>query len=356
MKKYYALACAMLAFATIAFSQVDRVSFIETFTSSTCPPCAPANTALEALIAQPANNGKFVSLKYNVNWPGNGDPYFTSEVNTRRNYYGVNSAPNGFVDAGYDGNPGSLTQSILDGFYGVAPGAELSATYQVDEAAQTVDVQVDFEALVDLPVQFRLFVAIFEYETFNNTGGNGETQFEHVLKKFMTSESGHFLGSMTMGDLAHEEYSYTFNGNYTLPSSSLDAVDFATEHTVEEFSDLGVAIWLQNINTKEVYQAAYAMQGQASVEENVNSITSAKIFPNPTTDNAVIAFHSAQTQDVTIQVINALGQVVFTTQMENVEAGRVVYDLDTDLFSNGMYTVMINANNGSISKKLSVQR
>ena len=346
----------MLAIATISFSQVDRVSFIETFTSSTCPPCAPANTALEALLAQPANDGKYVSLKYQVSWPGNGDPYYTSEVNTRRNYYSVSGVPNGFVDAGYDGNPGSLTQGLLDGFYAVAPLADLIAYYQVDEATQTVDVQIDFEALTAFPPQFRLFVAIFEYETSNNTGGNGETSFEHVMKKMMSSPSGDYLGSMAMGELAHEEYTYTFNGNYTLPSSALDAVDFATEHTVEEFSDLGVAVWLQNTSTKEVYQAAYALQGLVSLDENVNSITSAKIFPNPTSDDAVIAFHSTESQDVTINVINVLGQVVFTTEMYNVATGRTVYDIDTDTFPNGMYTVMINANNGSISKKLSIQK
>ena len=77
MKKYYSLTIAMLAIATISFSQVDRVSFIETFTSSTCPPCAPANTALEALLAQPANDGKYVSFVVEITTESgtiNGDP------------------------------------------------------------------------------------------------------------------------------------------------------------------------------------------------------------------------------------------------------------------------------------------
>ncbi len=358
MKKSYFFVLAGLLSTAFSFGQVQRVSMIETFTSSTCPPCAPANTSLEALLAQPANDDKFVSLKYQVNWPGNGDPYYTGETGVRRGYYGVSSVPNGFVDGGYDGNPGSLTQGLLDGFYAVPANVDLVAYYQIDEATQKVDVQVDFEALDALPLQMRLYVAIFEYETVNNIGGNGETKFEHVMKKMLNSASGNFLGSFAANETAHEEYTYTFNGNYTLPSSALDEVNHATEHTVEEFSDLGVAVWLQNINTKEVYQATYGIMGfnPLAIDENESTLASAKIYPNPTSEDAAIAFHSTDAQPVTVQVINTLGAVVHSSEVNDIEIGRNVYELSTKGFANGIYSVRVSSSNGWVSKKFSIQK
>ncbi|MFT5778690.1 MAG: hypothetical protein ACI837_001646, partial [Crocinitomicaceae bacterium] len=238
----------------------------------------------------------------------------------------------------------------------VAPKADIVAYYQVNEATQTVDVQIDFEALEALPPTFRLYVAIFEYETTANVGGNGETTFEHVMKKMMTGVTGDYLGAMTANELKHEEYSYTFNGSYTLPSSALDEVNHATEHSVEEFSDLGIAVWLQNSGTKEVYQSAYAIKSALSIDENAGTLEGAMIYPNPTSGATAIVFNSAVSQDVSIEVINTLGQIVSSTTLENVDAGRTVYELDTDGFSNGIYSVQITANDGMVSKKLSVQK
>ncbi|MDX2362841.1 MAG: T9SS type A sorting domain-containing protein [Crocinitomicaceae bacterium] len=358
MKKYYILALSTLMVGSISFAQQDRNPLIETFTSSTCPPCNPANIDLEALLAQPENDHKYVSVKYQVNWPGNGDPYFTDEVNTRRNFYSVNGVPDLFLDAGvgYSGNPSIMSQGDLDTRYATAPLVEIDAYYQVNETTQTVNVQVDYDVLADLPPSLRLFVVVFEYETLNNIGGNGETQFEHVMKKMMTGPTGLHQGSMTIGDSNYEEVSYTFEGSYILPPDAMTPADPAIEHTVEEFSDLGVAVWLQSSITKEVYQAVYAKAGfnPLSVEEN-EAFISAELYPNPTEGNAAIAFQMNDVQDVTIEVVNSLGQIVYSSELLNVEAGRTVHDFSTAEFASGLYSVTVRSKDGAISKKLSVQ-
>jgi hypothetical protein len=51
---------------------------------------------------------------------------------------------------------------------------------------------------------------------------------------------------------------YTFNGNYRLPSNGQAAniIDNSTEHSVEEFGDLAMLSWIQSPNgDKQVYQA-----------------------------------------------------------------------------------------------------
>ena len=357
MKNKYLLIFATVLLGTIGYAQPDRMVLVETFTSSTCPPCAPGNVSLEAILAEPANTGKTVSVKYQMNWPSPGDPYYTPEGGNRKNFYSVAGVPHTMLDAEYDGGPSNLTQGDFDAQYAIAPSVDLKAYYQVNESTQTVDVQVDVESFADLPPSARLYVAIFEYTTDNNVGTNGETVFEHVMKKMIGGGSGNVIGVMSVGEIEHHEFTHTFMGSYVLPPDATDPIDHATEHSIEEFSDLGVAVWMQSAITKEVYQATYAGPGYSplSLEENAESVTSATVYPNPTTNNAAIAFHSTEVQDVTIEVYNALGQQVYSQALSNIEIGRIIHEFSTSELVSGIYTVSVRSNKGTIEKKLSVR-
>lgn len=354
MKKYYIILSALFA-GFAANAQSERVTLIETFTSSTCPPCVQGNIVLEGLLADPQNDDKQVSLKYQMSWPGNGDPYYTNEGNIRRNVYGINGVPNTLLDGTTNLSPGGMTQGDLNAVYAVAPKATIVGTYTVNQATKTVDVSVTVTVLQNTAPGVRIYMAIFEYLTNNNVGGNGETEFEHVMKKMLPNASGTVMPPMLAGQSYTHTESYTFNGNYVLPPNALSPIDDAVEHSIEEFSDLGVALFVQTLSTREVYQAGYATPGFLGVEEDANAITSSKIYPNPSTNNALIAFQSAENQDFTIELVNAFGQVVYTTLLENIEAGRTTHDINTSELANGMYTVRISSEKGLISRRLSVQ-
>jgi hypothetical protein len=53
-------------------------------------------------------------------------------------------------------------------------------------------------------------------------------------------------------------YTYTFKGNYRLPVNAGDPINHAQEHSVENFDNLMVVYWLQDVVTKEVYQSGKA--------------------------------------------------------------------------------------------------
>ncbi len=363
MKKNYLLIIGTVFSAFTGFAQPDeRMTLVETFTSSTCPPCVGGNIVLEDFLAQPENSNKTVSLKYQMSWPGSGDPYYTAEGGIRRNVYSVSGVPNTVLDGAQNGNfqggPSNLAQGDFDAAYAITPDINVDAFYQIDEQTQTVSVQVDLEAFTDFPPSARIYIAIFEYETFNNTGSNGETEFAHVMKKMVgVGAAGNSFGGMNSGEIEHFEYSYTFNGSYVLPPDANSPIDHAQEHSIEEFSDLGVAVWVQNAISREVHQATYAVPGFSplSVSENSESLTSAKIYPNPASDNAAIAFHSTMVQDVMIDVYSADGQLVYQSSEENVEIGRTVHEFSTEGLASGLYSVAIHSDSGSIMKKLSVR-
>ena len=67
----------------------------EEFTSATCIPCAFFNTDFEPWCND--NKTGITLLKYQMNWPTPGDPYYTPEGGSRRRYYGVISIPDLYV-------------------------------------------------------------------------------------------------------------------------------------------------------------------------------------------------------------------------------------------------------------------
>lgn len=492
MKKNFILLVVLL-FTFGAFAQ-DRVAMIETFTSSTCGPCNPGNVHLEGLLADPQNADKYVSLKYQMSWPGSGDPYYTDEAGVRRNGYGVGGIPLSRIDGTSEFNTSSITQADLNNAYGVAPKANITTTYSVDVQNQTIDVSVDVEALVNTEAGLRLHVAVFEYLTSSNVESNGETQFEHVMKKMLPNADGSSMPALSVGEHFVYNETYTFNGNYRLPNNATDLIDHAIEHSVEEFSDLGVAAWVQSsgpafevnspagvagmyamasasfggaipttpltgdlvifddgtgdpydacepavnaaqlngniavirrgscefgckaeeaqnagavavivvnnvagapiamgegvcgvnvtipaimigqtdgealiadieggstVNTTiadkglEIFQAGYGDMLSNLNEDIIES--SVKVYPNPASESALVALRLPESQDVTIELVDMTGQVVYSELQKNVEAGRTFHAVNTSLLSDGIYTVKLSAGSSVVSKRLVVK-
>ncbi|MCH2223667.1 MAG: T9SS type A sorting domain-containing protein [Crocinitomicaceae bacterium] len=493
MKKNFTLLILLMS-TFVSFAQ-DRVTLIESFTSSTCPPCNAGNVHLEGILADAQNDNKQVSLKYQMSWPGDGDPYFTDEGGVRRNLYGISSVPLTIVDGTNEYSTGNITQANLDNAYAIAPKALITTTYSVDITNQTVDVSVDVEALVNTDAGLRLHVAIFEYLTVNNVGSNGETEFEHVMKKMLPDAKGSFMPALAVGEHFYYNETYTFNGNYRLPNNANDQIDHAIEHSVEEFSDLGIAAWVQSdgpgfeVNSPagvagpyaigtasfggaipttpmtedlvifddntggdpydacepavnaaqlngniavirrgscefgckaeeaqnagavaavivnnvpgapvtmgegvcgpnvtipvimigqtegealiteieggstvnvtlvdkglEVYQAGYGEMLSSLDEDIIES--SVKIYPNPSSESAIVTLRLSNSQDVAIELVDMMGQVVSSRLEKNVEAGRTYHKLNTSILSNGIYTVKLFTGSMMISKRLVVK-
>ena len=101
-----------------------------------------------------------------------------------------------------------------------------------------------------------------------SVGSNGLTEFHHVMKKMVPNKQGSRLGALRAGDIIEDTYTYEFMGQYDpntgLPSSRVPPeerkhyVDHRTAHTVEEFDDLEVVVWVQDTGTNEVLQSEWS--------------------------------------------------------------------------------------------------
>jgi thiol-disulfide isomerase/thioredoxin len=70
------------------------------------------------------------------------------------------------------------------------------------------------------------------------------------------------------------------------------------------------------------------------------TLTEAQVFPNPSNGNVSIRFNNTISSDVTIQVVNLVGQVVYTAN-ETTVAGSNAFDMNLTDLTEGQYIVKI---------------
>jgi hypothetical protein len=98
-----------------------------------------------------------------------------------------------------------------------------------------------------------------------------------------------------------------------------------------------------------------------STTQTVNSVASAdkldantKLFPNPSSGNALLGISLENASDLDLTVMNSVGQVVRTISVK-AQSGRNVIDLNTAGLESGIYLVNIKTGEATATKKLLIQ-
>lgn len=360
----YLLSVALIGFVTadiLAQLPVPRVPVYEVFSSSTCPPCRPANEYLTPLFEE--YEGEIAVVKYQMSWPGTGDPYFTAEANNRRSAYGVNSVPALFRNS-VDRNPTSLTAGNIDTDLEDMVYMDIKLRYLIDTINQSVWIRARIEALDDFTDGgHRVMIPIIEHLTTKNKKSNGENAFHNVFKKMLPESNGELLiGEIEQGQVIEYDLTYTFVGDYRLPSNALDPINHNIEHSVEEFDDLHVVMFVQSLVDKSIYQGAIGereyteanMEREWGVERiwpvSVAEFNAGKgfaMFPNPA--NSIVNIHTMSTVNIlSAEVLDVHGRTVLKST--NIHAKTT--ELDVSSLSEGLYTAVITTNEGVYKQRL----
>jgi Secretion system C-terminal sorting domain len=91
--------------------------------------------------------------------------------------------------------------------------------------------------------------------------------------------------------------------------------------------------------------------GVSGIYKNIANITA---VPNPATSVLNLTINATNAEPITLSVLNAMGQVVFTKATKSV-IGANNYTIDVSPFANGIYTLNIQGTEGSTVKKFSKQ-
>ncbi|HRG57516.1 MAG TPA: T9SS type A sorting domain-containing protein [Bacteroidia bacterium] len=332
---------------------VPRIPLFEIFTSSTCGPCAPGNTNYHSIIdVKPAS--EFVSIKYQQDFPSTGDPYATTEsVNRRTSYYAITSIPRMMIDGGWNSNASAFTTALYDDSRSKPAQYKLNGTYSVN--GKLVGAKVKYAPVFN-STGAKLYVAILEGVTSQNVKTNGETEFKHVMKKMLPNETGTNLPAQSPGVWDSTTFTYTFNGEYRLPTDgqSANRINHTTEHSVEEFSDLYVIAWIQG-NDKVVYQAAN-LSLTTGIESVSNVLKDVDVYPNPTQNVINIKINLSQNEQIVSTLVDLEGNVI-NSKMSQLKSGTNNIDFDATQLASGIYHVMIFDSKGNSSvHKVVVQK
>ena len=214
----------------------QKIPMIEHFSSSTCGPCVEVNSIMHELTD--ANAGKFTYVKYAMDWPAMGDPYYNGDGAIKKAFYSVSAVPTIFFDGTTTVN-GIITQEDIDSKISQPSIANIRGSFNID--GNTIKVIADFMSYIDMD-DVSAFISINEKTTTGNTGSNGETEFHHIMMKMLDDADGNEL------DIKAYEYQ---RFEFTYDMSQTD---------VEDMNDLEVALWIQDKESKNIVNSRFAYE------------------------------------------------------------------------------------------------
>jgi hypothetical protein len=300
---------------------VAKVPLFEEFTSSTCAPCASFNSDFVPWCNQ--HESDITLIKYQMNWPSPGDPYYTEEGGVRRDFYGVGFVPDLYTNGAEVATDITAVQEAFDQAVAQIGMMDIVATHTL--TGHVIDVTASVLPYANF-ANCNLYVVVMEKVTHNNVMTNGETSFEHVMMKMIPDASGAAL-NLT------DRVPYTF-------SQSVDL----TGTNVEEWTDLIVGVFVQDQTYKMVYQSAYSTEnGTLATEARLESIFQdgtliSGFSPDVFTYNVVLPIGTVTVPEITATPIDPKEIVIIVPT--NVLPGTTTIDaFAQDLVTHNLYSI-----------------
>jgi len=307
---------------------VFKKPLYEEFTSSTCNPCALQNPALDAVLA--GNPLTHSLIKYQVDWPGVGDPYYIPECRVRTDYYENNAAPKLFINSKSQWVAG-MTQKVYNRHLGIPAAINIEIATAVILNDNTVIVEANITALEAAAAGLKAHIAIVEKTTTGNTGSNGETEFYNVLMKMLPDANGTTLEAINAGSVV------TLSETYNM-----------SETFMEDPTDLLVVIFVQDDNDRTVLQSEMApISITTDVESNLLNESTVNIYPNPSSEHIYL---NADLKIDELSIFNLMGQLVHKSAPD-----ANMHSVDVKDWTPGIYLFKVRSKYNSMVKRIIVK-
>jgi hypothetical protein len=222
---------------------LPQLVVFEEFTSSTCGPCAVFNSSFNAWCAA---HPDITLIKYQMDWPGAGDPYYTEEGGFRHDYYDVSYVPDLFCNAEWTSTDILGAQAAYDREKALTSFIEIVSGFTISGTNMHITTNIlpwDSIGVV------RVHNIVIEKTTTGNVGGNGEVIFNNVMMDMVPDAAGTEV-----------------NLQYGTPVQMQFDIDLSLTHA-EDYYDLLVAVLVQDQVSKTMLQSDYGEMGYNFSEE-----------------------------------------------------------------------------------------
>ena len=225
------------------------------------------------------------------------------------------------------------------------------------------------------------WIAGVELNTINNTSGSTNySDFTAISTDLMIGSTytititpgyGGFAYGESYGVWIDYNQNYVFDASelvYQTPSTSTTAVSGTFTVPADATSGPTRMRVIQDYgsfnfdpctvsNWGETEDYTVNIVGGARLAPNANILTSAdwSMAPNPTKGNVTLELSKYLLSDVTIDVMNINGKVIYNTTLQNLQGSKYQVELNSSL-PTGMYFVRVAANGQVSTKKLMIMR
>jgi thiol-disulfide isomerase/thioredoxin len=340
----FALVLVALLIQSMTFSQATKKVLIEDFTSSTCGPCASFNPGFHTWLEAHRDNLSIIS--FHMNWPAPGtDPMFMAnqtENTARRNYYGVNSIPQFWMEGTHQW---ISSLSNIDVWYGVYMAQTTPVAISVVDtrvAPDSIVTNVTVTNLTSLPSgNYTLKVYAVERDIYivSDPGlTNGEHDFPDVFRKALTP-----IGGTTVSSAAG---TYNFQYRFKRDANWVDA-------------QMYTVAFVQNDNDKSLKNTKssnfdYLIGIDPYTNEVPSGYSLSQNYPNPFNPTTNIQFDLPKTQQVSLKLYDMLGNEVQNLVEGIQQAGKYNITVDGSKLSSGVYFYSLKTADFSDTKKMTL--
>lgn len=339
MSKTKLIPILFLLLSNSVFSQ--RVVLLELFTNSSCPPCATNTPQVTQYVEN--NPSTAIAIAYHTVFPYNNDSMYHEnavENNARVAFYGVQFSPSTVAD-------GNVFQGTTPGFLQnmattVSNRAAVAAEYMINEVNSTLNgnmlnVSVAFESLGDHSSDSLSAHIVVVEETVQKSsyaaspGNNSETEYKYVMRKMLPGADGTFLQNRGM------------NGKDTVTTN------WNLQH-IKSAEEIRIVVFVQNVNTKEIYQAAFFIPTLTTSLNPAETEKEFSIYPNPADENLIIHYSGIDETKLNIRDLN--GKEI-KPAVNRINADKL--QLDMTAFPAGMYIVQLHSATGIKTGRIILQ-
>ncbi len=291
----------------------------------------------------------------------NGDPMTNTTYDSE---LGISAFPTVEVNRKTSIDPSELESDFISRMT-TAPVATVSGVALYDQNTNELSVKVTTNILQALSGDYRLSAVVVEdsvhgtssqYKQSNYYADNAagpmagwenlpssvpaaQMYYEEVGRELLGTFDGD-AGSLPASMNAGENYSYTYT--YTVPSTI-------------NVNHMWVAVLLIKHSTGEVMNANKLEWELGTGVGNIPETASVFVYPNPASDQTFIDLKLTASTDVTVKVVNNIGQIVASNEYLNL-SGNQILPLNTSNYADGIYQVMVKAGDRTYIKKLIVGR
>ncbi len=302
-----------------------RKTLIESFSSSHCDPCEPADDQWRNNIKPKVQHYAFIK------YPSFGDPYATYRSDQRIYYYNVYSYPLYKFDGQYGTN--YIDDTVEFQNHQNEPAYfDIEFTKAVYEG-DSVEIRANIHSLVDGEYTYQ--IAILEKKTTGNVGSNGQTEFHNVMMEMLP------VGGT-------ERYFHRGQPNPIIKTGDM------SDTYVEEMSDLKAVVFVQNNKNQNVMQAGWTEIQSGNVAtsmEESDPEASLELFPNPAEDRVRIKSEWLEKQQVDLRIRDLQGRIVRHKKASSVSDRGF---LDVSDLEKGIYFVELLSDQDRLVEKLMV--